>query len=123
MADQPRVHRAPAGRGAGAVLRDDRLHRDRGDNRVTAAVTLAAVALSMTSGGAPTRPGISVSPAHLALAAGGRATIHVRAVSGRRLLLRTSIAGLALDPRGRPQIVARRDAAAWLTVQPRTIST
>jgi hypothetical protein len=87
-----------------------------------AAVTLAAVALSAASGSAPARLALSVSPAHLSLAAGGRATIHVRVVPGGRLLLRTGIAGLALDARGRPQIVDRRDAAAWLTVQPRTIS-
>jgi hypothetical protein len=85
-------------------------------------IALAAVALSMANGGAPpARPGISVSPAHLALPAGSRATIHVRTVSGGRLLLRTSVAGLALDARGRPQVVGRRDAAAWLTVRPRTI--
>jgi hypothetical protein len=49
------------------------------------------------------------------------AAIHVRAVSGARLLLRTSVAGLTLDGRGRPQITGRRDAASWLRVQPRSI--
>ena len=34
--------------------------------------------------------------------------------------MRTSIAGLRLDSRGRPQIARRRDAAAWLTLQPRS---
>lgn len=81
------------------------------------AVTLAAAALS---GGGSAPLALSVSPAHLALTPGGQATIHVRAVSGRRLLLRASIAGLALDGRGRPQITGRRDAAAWLTLQPRS---
>jgi len=85
------------------------------------AVTLAAAALLVGSGNAPAPLALSVSPAHLALTAGGRATIHVRAVSGGRLLLRTSIAGLTLDGRGRPQITARRDAAAWLTLHPRSI--
>ncbi len=85
------------------------------------AITLAAAALSAGSGSATTPLALSVSPAHLALRAGGRATIHVRAVSGGRLLLRTSIAGLTLDGRGRPQIAARRDAAAWLTLHPQTI--
>ena len=75
----------------------------------------------MGSGNAPAPLALSVSPAHLALTAGGRATIHVRAVSGGRLLLRTSIAGLTLDERGRPQIAARRDAAAWLTLHPQAI--
>jgi hypothetical protein len=87
-----------------------------------AAVTLAAVALSAASGSAPARLALSVSPAHLSLTAGGRATIHVRAASGGRLLLRTSIAGLALDGRGRPRVVGRRDAAAWLRLQPRSVS-
>ena len=86
-----------------------------------AAVTLAAAALSAASGSASAPLALSVSPAHLALTPGGRATIHVRAVSGGRLLLRTSIAGLTLDGRGRPQIAPRRDAAAWLTLQPRSI--
>ncbi|HEY8644776.1 MAG TPA: hypothetical protein VIL77_02740 [Gaiellaceae bacterium] len=86
------------------------------------AVTLAAAALSASSVGAPARPALSVSPAHLALTAGGKATVHIGAVSRGQLLLRASVAGLALDPRGRPQIVSRRDAATWLTVRPRTIS-
>ena len=81
------------------------------------AVALAAAALSV--GSAPPVV-LSVSPAHLALAPGGRTAIHVRAVSGGRLFLRTSIAGLALDARGRPQIVRSRDAAPWLTLQPQS---
>ena len=84
------------------------------------AVTLAAAALSMGGGSAPAPVALSVSPSHLALSPGGQATIHVRAVSDRRLLLRASIAGLALDGRGRPQIGGSRDAAAWLTLQPRS---
>jgi hypothetical protein len=64
---------------------------------------------------------LSVSPAHLALTAGGRATVHVGGISGGRLVLRASVAGLALDARGRPQIVGGRDAAPWLRVRPRTI--
>jgi hypothetical protein len=83
-------------------------------------VTLAAAVLWAAGGSAPAQVALSVSPAHLTLAPGGRATIHVRAVSGGRLLLRTSIAGLALDGRGRPHVVGRRDAAAWLTLRPRS---
>ncbi len=85
------------------------------------AATLAAAALTVSGASAPAPFALSVSPAHLALTPGGRATIHVRPVSGGRLLLRTSIAGLTLDGRGRPQIAGRRDAAAWLTLQPRSI--
>lgn len=86
-----------------------------------AAVALAAAALALANGTAPAPLALSVSPTHLALGPGGRATIHVRAVSGGRLLLRTSVAGLTLDVRGRPQIARSRDAAAWLTLRPQSI--
>jgi hypothetical protein len=86
-----------------------------------AAVALAAAALSAATLGAPPRLALSVTPTHLALAAGGRATVHVGGISGGRLVLRASVAGLALDARGRPQIVAGRDASPWVTVRPRTI--
>ena len=85
------------------------------------AVTLAAAALSAGGAGAAAPLALSVSPTHLALTPGGEATIHVRAVPGARLLLRTSVAGLTLDGRGRPQIAPRRDAAGWLTLQPRSL--
>jgi hypothetical protein len=85
-----------------------------------ATVALAALALSATSGGTPARLALSVSPAHLSLAAGGKASLHVGGISAGRLVLRARVVGLALDPRGRPRIAGRRDAAAWLTVRPRT---
>jgi hypothetical protein len=87
-----------------------------------AAVTLAAAALSAGSGTAPARLALTVSPAHVALDAGGKATVHVGATRGARLLLRASVAGLALDARGRPQIIRRRDAGRWLKLSRRTIS-
>jgi hypothetical protein len=86
-----------------------------------APVVLAAAALSAASIAVPPRLALSVSPAHLALAAGGRATVHVGGISGGRLVLRASVEGLALDGRGRPRIVTGRDAAPWLSVRPRTI--
>lgn len=87
---------------------------------MTAALTLAVAALSAASV-APPRLALSVSPAHLTLAAGGRATVHVGGIPSGRLVLRASVQGLALDLRGRPRIVARRDAATWLTVRPLAI--
>jgi hypothetical protein len=85
---------------------------------VIVALTLAAAALA----GAPAPPALSVTPTHVALAAGSSATIHVRSGARRVLALRASVAGLALDRRGRPAITAGRDARAWLAVRPRTIS-
>jgi hypothetical protein len=87
-----------------------------------AGVALIAAALSAASGTAPARLALSVSPTHLAVQAGGRATIRVAPVPGGRLVLRTGVVGLTLDRRGRPQIVRARDAAAWLTVRPRTVA-
>jgi hypothetical protein len=86
-----------------------------------ATAVLAAAALSAANLGAPPRRALSVTPTHLALAAGGRATVHVYGITGGRLALRAAIAGLALDGRGRPQIVSGRDAAPWLRVRPQTI--
>jgi hypothetical protein len=89
-----------------------------------AAVALAVAAVSAGSGAAaPARLALSVSPAHVALDAGGTATVHIGGTGGRRFLLRTSVAGLSLDARGRPKIARPRDAATWLTVRPRTTST
>ncbi|HEX4679323.1 MAG TPA: hypothetical protein VH210_09025 [Gaiellaceae bacterium] len=87
-----------------------------------AAIALTAAALSTGSGAAPARLALSVSPAHVTLAAGEKATVRVGGTGGRRLLLRATVAGLALDARGRPRITALRDAGPWLTVRPQTIS-
>jgi hypothetical protein len=87
-----------------------------------AAVMLAAAALAAGNVAAPARVALAVSPAHVSIDAGGKATVHVGATTGARLLLRASVAGLALDVRGRPRIVGRRDAGTWLVVRPRAIS-
>lgn len=67
----------------------------------------------------PARASLSASPAHVTLAAGTRTAVHVAAGSG--VVLHASVAGFALDLRGRPRIVAATDAASWLTLKPRTL--
>jgi len=83
-------------------------------------LTAAAAALASTVAAAP-RTALTVSPAHVAFDAGGRATLKVETGAGRRLRLRASVAGLALDRRGKPRVAARRDAAPWLSVSPATV--
>jgi hypothetical protein len=92
-----------------------------------AATAVTAAALSTGSGlaPAPLAPAplaLSLSPAHVTLDAGDKATVRVGGTGGRHLLLRAAVAGLALDTRGRPRIAGLRDAGPWLTVRPRTIS-
>lgn len=87
-----------------------------------AAIALTAAALFTGSGVAPARLALSVSPAHVTLDAGDKATVRVGGTGGRRLVLRATVAGLALDTRGRPRIARLRDAGPWLTVRPQTIS-
>jgi hypothetical protein len=87
-----------------------------------AVVLTAAVTALASPGAAAPRTALSVSPAHVAFEAGGRAALHVETGAGRRLLLRASVAGLALDRRGKPRIATKRDAAPWLSVSPSTIA-
>jgi hypothetical protein len=85
-------------------------------------LTAAAAALATQAPVAgASRSALTVSPAHVAFDAGGRATLHVETGAGRRLRLRASVAGLALDRRGKPRVAARRDAAPWLSVSPATV--
>jgi hypothetical protein len=70
----------------------------------------------------PARVSLTASPAHLVLDAGSRKTIRVGAAGGRRIVLHASVAGFALDLRGRPRIIKATDAAPWLTVRPRTLT-
>lgn len=83
---------------------------------ITAAL---ATAVSLAVSAAPARIGLSVAPSHLALQAGGTAEVHVSAPV--QIVLHTSVAGLTLDARGRPQIIGKRDAANWLVLSPRTL--
>lgn len=71
---------------------------------------------------APARVSLTASPAHVTLDAGSRKTIRVEGANARRVVLRASIAGFALDLRGRPRIVRSTDAAPWLTLRPRTLA-
>ncbi|MFL5963623.1 MAG: hypothetical protein ACJ757_12105 [Gaiellaceae bacterium] len=85
---------------------------------------ILAAALSVALAGvfaAAPRTALTVSPAHVALDAGSRAAIRVEARTGSRLVLRASVAGLALGLRGKPRIAASHDAAPWLSVSPRTV--
>jgi hypothetical protein len=84
-------------------------------------VLAAAVAALVGPVAAPPRTTLSVSPAHVALQAGSRATLHIQTGAGGPLLLRASVAGLALDLRGKPRIAARREAAPWLSVSPASV--
>jgi hypothetical protein len=69
----------------------------------------------------PARVSLSVSPAHVTLAAGTRTAVHVEAEARAGMILRTSVAGFTLDLRGRPRIVPSTDAASWLTLTPRRV--
>jgi hypothetical protein len=69
----------------------------------------------------PARVSLSVSPAHVTLAAGTRTAVHVEAGARAGMILRTSVAGFTLDLRGRPRIVPSTDAASWLTLTPRRV--
>jgi hypothetical protein len=83
----------------------------------------AALAAGVILGGvAPPRVALTVSPAHLTLAAGAKATVRVAPAAGARLVLRCSVTGLRLDARGHPAIGGAPDAAAWLKVTPATVS-
>jgi hypothetical protein len=85
-----------------------------------AAVLAAGVAFAAPAAAVPSTA-LTVSPAHVSLEPGGRAALHIGAGTGRRLRLRASVAGLALDGRGKPHIAARGDAAPWLSVSPQTV--
>jgi hypothetical protein len=88
---------------------------------MSAALVLAAVAVLAAPGPTPPRTVLSVSPAHVALDAGGQALVRIETGAGRPLRLRATVAGLALDLRGKPRIAEMRDAAAWLSVTPETV--
>jgi hypothetical protein len=86
------------------------------------AVALTAAVALPTPAAVPPRTAFSVSPAHVAFEAGGRAAVHIEAGAGSRLVVRAGLAGLALDFRGKPRIASRRDAALWLSVSPRIVN-
>jgi hypothetical protein len=90
------------------------------------ALTLLASASAGASSGAPPSTALTASPAHVQLDGAERTTVHVTNPGRQRVVVDVSRAGFALDLRGRPQIVAvsraRRTAAPWLAVRPRTVT-
>lgn len=88
-----------------------------------ALVTLALVLVPASAGAGTTRPplGLTVTPARVALAGTGQASVHVTNPGLGPVVVDVARAGFALDLRGRPRVVARaerRAAASWLTVRP-----
>jgi hypothetical protein len=87
-------------------------------------LALAALVLVPAQAGASTtRPplGLTVTPARIALAGTGRASVRVTNPGRRPVVVDVGRAGFALDRRGRPRIVGRagrRAAASWLTMRP-----
>ena len=80
-----------------------------------------------TVGASAVRAPVSLvaSPARVAIAGSGRATIQIRNSGTRRVELIVRRAGFALDLRGRPRIVRRGrigGAGSWLTVRPRRLA-
>jgi hypothetical protein len=93
------------------------------------ATSLAVVALTLVlvpapAGAGTTRPplGLTVTPARVALAGTGKASVRITNPGRGAVLVDVGRAGFSLDLRGRPRVVARaapRAATAWLTVQPK----
>jgi hypothetical protein len=90
--------------------------------RRMAGVALAAVVLVPASAGAGTSPqplALTATPARVALAGSGQATIRVANPGKSPLVVDVERAGFALDLRGRPKVVPRMGgAASWLRVRP-----
>jgi len=86
-------------------------------------VALTLVLVPAPAGAGTTRPplGLAVTPARVALAGTGRATVRVTNPGVRAVVVDVARAGFSLDLRGRPHVVARagvRSARPWLTVRP-----
>jgi hypothetical protein len=98
---------------------------------IAAAARIGLVALTLvpaSAGASVERPPVALtaSPAHVALAGSGRSTVRVTNAGASRVVVDVSRAGFALDLRGRPRIVRRREAVArsaadWLTFRPRSL--
>lgn len=71
---------------------------------------------------APPHASLAVSPAHVVLVPGTRELVHIGATgAGRRVTVTATVAGFALDPRGRPRVARAGDAAPWLVLEPRRL--
>ena len=92
--------------------------------RATGLLALVTLVLVPAQAGAgTTRPplGLTVTPAHVALAGTGHASVYVTNPGLGPVVVDVARAGFALDLRGRPRIATRaegRAAASWLTVRP-----
>lgn len=85
---------------------------------------LALVLVPATAGAGTAGPplGLTASPARVALAGAGHATVRVANPGRIPVVVDVSRAGFSLDLRGRPKVVPRwgpRASASWLTVRPR----
>jgi hypothetical protein len=86
-------------------------------------VALTLVLVPAPAGAGTTRPplGLAVTPARVALAGTGKASIRITNPGLGAVVVDVARAGFSLDLRGRPHVVARagpRAATPWLTVRP-----
>ena len=86
-------------------------------------VALMLVLVPAPAGAGTTRPplGLAVTPARVALAGTGKASVRITNPGVGAVVVDVARAGFSLDLRGRPHVVARavpRAATPWLTVRP-----
>ena len=89
-------------------------------------LVLALASVSAGASAAPPPVALTASPARVELSAAGSTTIRVTNAGAMRVVVGASRSGFALDLRGRPKMVAarvaRRSAAGWLRLRPRTLA-
>ncbi len=91
--------------------------------RATGLTLVALVLVPASAGTSTTRPplGLAVTPARVALAGTGHASVRVTNPGSSPVVVDASRAALSLDLRGRPRVVPRggsRSAVSWLAVRP-----
>ncbi len=90
----------------------------------TAAVACLLAPASPLAGAGKPLVSLVATPAHVALAGRSRQTVRLRNGGTERLVVDATRAGFALDPRGRPKIVAGRAvrlASSWIVVRPTSL--